>query len=150
MPALLYEIGCEELPSSAVYEAADQLPGLCAEHLDIEPDELYAGPRRLAVLVRELPAETPETWVQGPPVRVGEKAAEGCVGIRDFAVIRGRRVGRAERLGGRVRLVRIVEVDPREPLPRCGANPRAGARGDFIRGPLDAPKFKDYVTGARP
>jgi glycyl-tRNA synthetase beta chain len=77
MPALLYEIGCEELPSSAVYEAAAQLPGLCVEHLDAEPDELYAGPRRLAVLVCELAAETPETWVQGPPVRVGEKAAEG-------------------------------------------------------------------------
>ena len=77
MPALLYEIGCEELPSSAVYEAAEQLPGLCSEHLQAEPDELYAGPRRLAVLVLELAAETPEIWVQGPPVRVGEKAAEG-------------------------------------------------------------------------
>jgi glycyl-tRNA synthetase beta chain len=77
MPALLYEIGCEELPSSAVYEAAEQLPALCAEHLGAEPDELFAGPRRLAVLIRELAAETPESWVQGPPVRVGEQAAEG-------------------------------------------------------------------------
>lgn len=77
MPALLYEIGCEELPSAAVYEAAEQLPRLCLEHLSAGPDELYAGPRRLAVLVHELAAETPETWVQGPPVRVGEKAAEG-------------------------------------------------------------------------
>lgn len=77
MPSLLYEIGCEELPSSAVYEALGQLPGLCAQQLGAEPDELFAGPRRLAIVIHELAAETPERWVQGPPVRVGEKAAEG-------------------------------------------------------------------------
>lgn len=77
MPTLLYEIGCEELPSSAVYEAGDRLPGLCLEHLGAEPSELFLGPRRLAVLVRDLPAATDEQWLQGPPVRVGEKAADG-------------------------------------------------------------------------
>jgi glycyl-tRNA synthetase beta chain len=77
MPTLLYEIGCEELPSSAVYEALEQLTGLCAEHLGVEPDELYGGPRRLAVLLGDLPAETAEQWIPGPPVRVGEAAAEG-------------------------------------------------------------------------
>ena len=77
MPTLLYEIGCEELPSAAVYEAGRQLPDLVAEHLGVEPSELFLGPRRLAVLVRDLPAETPEEWVQGPPLKVGEKAAEG-------------------------------------------------------------------------
>ena len=77
MPTLLYEIGCEELPSSAVYEALEQLPALCREHLGTEPSELFGGPRRLAFLVEDLPSETPEEWIQGPPVRVGEKAAEG-------------------------------------------------------------------------
>ncbi len=77
MPTLLYEIGCEELPSAAVYEAVEQLPELCVEELGSAPSEVFAGPRRLAVLVRDLPAETPEAWIQGPPVRVGEKAAEG-------------------------------------------------------------------------
>ncbi len=77
MPTLLGEIGCEELPAGAVYEALEQLPELCREHLGVEPTELYGGPRRLAILVRELPAETPEEWVQGPPVRVGEQAAQG-------------------------------------------------------------------------
>jgi glycyl-tRNA synthetase beta chain len=77
MPSLLFEIGCEELPSTAVYEAREQLPALVREHLGAEPAELFLGPRRLAVLVRDLPAERPAEWVAGPPVKVGEKAAEG-------------------------------------------------------------------------
>ncbi len=77
MPTLLLEIGCEELPSSAVYEAGDQLPRLVRDHLGVDVAELFLGPRRLAVLVRDLPAETSEEWVKGPPVSVGEKAAEG-------------------------------------------------------------------------
>jgi glycyl-tRNA synthetase beta chain len=77
VPNLLFEIGCEELPSAAVHEAGRQLPGLVGEQLGAEPTELFLGPRRLAVLVRDLPAETEPEWIQGPPVRVGEKAAEG-------------------------------------------------------------------------
>jgi tetrameric-type glycyl-tRNA synthetase beta subunit len=77
MPTLVYEIGCEELPSAAVYEALDQLPALCREHLGSEPSELFGGPRRLAFVLTDLPVETAEQWIQGPPVRVGEKAAEG-------------------------------------------------------------------------
>jgi glycyl-tRNA synthetase beta chain len=77
MPTLLFEIGCEELPASAVREAGEQLPGLAREHLGVEPAELFLGPRRLALLVRDLPAQTPEQWIQGPPLGVGEKAAEG-------------------------------------------------------------------------
>lgn len=77
MTSLLVEIGTEELPSSAVDEAVDQLPELCAEHFGAEPDEVFAGPRRLAVLFRDLPAETPEEWIAGPPIRVGEQAAAG-------------------------------------------------------------------------
>src|SRR5262245_43717986 len=77
VPSLLLEIGCEELPSAAIYEAGRQLPGLVEEQLGAEPAELFLGPRRLAVLVRDLPAETQPEWIQGPPLRVGEKAAEG-------------------------------------------------------------------------
>jgi glycyl-tRNA synthetase beta chain len=77
MPTLLYEIGCEELPAAAVYEAERQLPELVREQLGAEPTELFLGPRRLTVLVRDLPDESPEVWVPGPPVRVGEQAAEG-------------------------------------------------------------------------
>jgi glycyl-tRNA synthetase beta chain len=77
VPSLLVEIGCEELPSAAVYEAGRQLPALALQHLGAEPDELFLGPRRLAFLVKDMPARTAPEWIQGPPVRVGEKAAEG-------------------------------------------------------------------------
>ena len=77
MPDLLFEIGCEELPATACHEAAEQLPALVREHVGAEPDELFIGPRRLAFLVRDLAAETPEQWLQGPPLRIGEQAAEG-------------------------------------------------------------------------
>ena len=48
MPKVLLEIGCEELPAWACAEGAAQLPDLCERHLGRRPDELYAGPRRLA------------------------------------------------------------------------------------------------------
>ena len=50
MPKLLLEIGCEELPASACRAAEAQLPPLCREHLEVEPDAVFIGPRRLAIL----------------------------------------------------------------------------------------------------
>lgn len=105
MPTLLLEIGCEELPSSAVYEAGGQLPGLVREHLGTDPSQLFLSPRRLAVLVPDLPAEVPEEWVKGPPVSVGEKAAEGFA--RKLGVPRDALVERDGTLGW---------VKPSEPL----------------------------------
>ena len=77
MASLLVEIGCEELPASACYEAEQQLPGLCREHLGREPAQLYIGPRRLAALVPGLPQETEPVWVKGPPEDLRERAAAG-------------------------------------------------------------------------
>ena len=93
MPTLLFEIGCEELPASACDEANVQLPELCRRLLDAAPSDLYLGPRRLAVLVPNLPATTPDEWVKGPPLSVayGEdgkptKAAEGFARKKGVAV----------------------------------------------------------------
>lgn len=77
MPALLFEIGCEELPARAVREAAEQLPRLAQEHLGVAPSRLYLGPRRLALVVDDLPDRTPDEWIKGPPVALRERAAEG-------------------------------------------------------------------------
>ncbi|HEX2044907.1 MAG TPA: glycine--tRNA ligase subunit beta [Gaiellaceae bacterium] len=77
MPSLLLEIGCEELPASACREAEGQLPALCERVLGRRPDELYVGPRRLAVLLRGLPERSPDEWVKGPPEHLRERAAEG-------------------------------------------------------------------------
>src|SRR4051794_26393418 len=77
MPSLLLEIGCEELPASACYEAQEQLPSLMREHLGVDPSRLFVGPRRLGFLVDELPERTPDEWAKGPPVALRERAAAG-------------------------------------------------------------------------
>jgi glycyl-tRNA synthetase beta chain len=77
MPTLLFEIGSEELPASAVAAGARQLPELVKAHLGVEPARVYAGPRRLAVRVEDLDERTPDEWAKGPPVALREKAAAG-------------------------------------------------------------------------
>jgi len=93
MPTLLFEIGCEELPASACDEANIRLPELCRRHLNAAPSDVYLGPRRLGVLVPNLPERTPDEWVKGPPLKVayGEngkatKAAEGFARKQGIAV----------------------------------------------------------------
>jgi glycyl-tRNA synthetase beta chain len=77
MPSLLFEIGSEELPASAVRAGAAQLPELAKQHLGVAPSQVFAGPRRLAILVEGLPERTPDEWIKGPPVDLRERAAAG-------------------------------------------------------------------------
>ena len=86
MPSLLLEIGCEELPAWACTEAAAQLPDLCERHLGAAPDEVYAGPRRLAVVLHDVVERTPDEWVKGPPEALAERAAEGFARRHGVAV----------------------------------------------------------------
>ena len=81
---LVFEIGCEELPALACREAAAQLPELTRRVLGAEPDHVYVGPRRLTVVVDELPARAADVDKRGPAERVAfdeegkpTKAAEG-------------------------------------------------------------------------
>ena len=74
MPSLLFEIGCEELPASACEEAEAQLR---AELAKLGEGSVFVGPRRLALLVNDLPEREPDEWVKGPPEHLREKAAEG-------------------------------------------------------------------------
>ena len=139
MPDLLVEIGCEELPAAAVYEAGEQLPRLAREHLGAEPDALYLGPRRLALLLRDVPAETPSEWVQGPPVKVGEKAAEGFA--RKLGVARADLLERDGVLGW---------LRPAEPLAavlpqRVDALLRAISFGKSMVWQADGPRFSRPV-----
>jgi glycyl-tRNA synthetase beta chain len=62
MPDILIEIGCEELPASACREAIAQVPELAAAAVAAQrlPDaeiEVMVGPRRIAALIRGVPAE---------------------------------------------------------------------------------------------
>ena len=77
MPELLFEIGCEELPAAACADAANELVPLAGDQLGVRPVEIYVGPRRLAFVLPDLPERTPDSWVQGPPEHLREKAAEG-------------------------------------------------------------------------
>ncbi len=77
MPTLLLEIGCEELPAWACREAEAQLPELCEEHLWIAPTKLFVGPRRLALLIENMPEEDIPQLVKGPPVKLRDQAAAG-------------------------------------------------------------------------
>ena len=75
MPSLLVEIGCEELPASACREAQAQLREQWLPELG--EGAVLVGPRRLAVLVPEVPEHEPDRWVQGPPEHLREQAAAG-------------------------------------------------------------------------
>ncbi len=77
MAPLLLEIGCEELPAGACREAEAQLPALGERELGAAPDRLFVGPRRLVLRFDDLPEQTPDEWVKGPPIDLREKAAAG-------------------------------------------------------------------------
>lgn len=76
MPTLLLEIGCEELPASACREAEAQLRERWLPALGGEGTVLV-GPRRLALVVADVPEREPDQWMKGPPEELREKAAEG-------------------------------------------------------------------------
>ena len=88
MPSLLFEIGCDELPGTACAEAEAQLRSDLAK---LGEGSVLVGPRRLVLLVDDLPEREPDEWVQGPPEQLREKAAEGFakkqgVGLDDLEV----------------------------------------------------------------
>jgi glycyl-tRNA synthetase beta chain len=77
MPSLLLEIGAEELPAAACYEAEAQLPELVRAHLGVAPSELFIGPRRIGFLADDLSERTEDEWVKGPPEKLRDRAAAG-------------------------------------------------------------------------
>jgi len=74
LPSLLFEIGCEELPASACVEAEAQLRSELAK---LGEGNVFVGPRRLALLVDDLPEREPDEWAKGPPEHLRDRAAEG-------------------------------------------------------------------------
>lgn len=88
---LLFELGCEELPSNAIYTAIQQLQvsvpkALKDARLEYGAVDVVATPRRIAVLVSELAESQPDATVRhkGPAAKAAfdadgnpTKAAEG-------------------------------------------------------------------------
>jgi glycyl-tRNA synthetase beta chain len=117
MPTLLFEIGCEELPAAACVEAEAQLPELCRHHLGADPSQLFVGPRRLAVLVRDLPERTADEVRRGPPERIAfdedgrpTKAAQGFA--RGIGLTADRLERRDGHVWGTVPGVALIDVLP--------------------------------------
>lgn len=96
MATFLMEVGTEELPADFVGDALEQwrsrIPKSLAEQaLTPEEIELYATPRRLAVLVRGLPLQQPdqEEEVKGPPLQAAFKDGKPTKAAEGFAQKQG-------------------------------------------------------------
>ncbi len=99
MATFLLEVGTEELPASFVAAALDQwrsqiAADLAAQQLTPQSVECLGTPRRLAVLIHDLPAHQPQQveLVKGPPAQAAfqdgkpTKAAEGFAKKQGVAV----------------------------------------------------------------
>jgi glycyl-tRNA synthetase beta chain len=113
LSTLLFEIGCEELPASACYEAERQLPELVRRHVGPGGElQVFIGPRRIAFALGDLPEREPERVERkrGPSEAIAldddgrpTKAAEG------FAHANGLNADQLERADGFLWAVRRIE-----------------------------------------
>ena len=92
MANFLLEVGTEELPadfvSSAIAQWQSKIPlSLTEEFLEPSAIEYYGTPRRLAVLIRDLPSQQAdrEEEVKGPPVRAAFKDGQPTKAAEGFA-----------------------------------------------------------------
>jgi glycyl-tRNA synthetase beta chain len=92
MPTFLLEVGTEELPADFVDSAIEQwqarIPkSLEEQFLTAEAIEIYGTPRRLAVLIKGLPAQQPnrEEEVKGPPASAAFKDGKPTQAAAGFA-----------------------------------------------------------------
>ncbi|MGH6719097.1 MAG: glycine--tRNA ligase subunit beta [Alphaproteobacteria bacterium] len=94
MPELLVELLSEEIPASLQARAAEDLKRIVlhrlAEHgLGHDSAQAFATPRRLALVVRGVPASQPDRKVpfKGPRVGAPDKAIQGFLKARGIASI---------------------------------------------------------------
>ncbi|MEL6440963.1 MAG: glycine--tRNA ligase subunit beta [Cyanobacteria bacterium J06621_8] len=92
MADFLLEVGTEELPadfvSSAIAQWQAKIPqSLSSEFLEPATVEYYGTPRRLAVLIRDLPMQQADRQeeVKGPPVRAAFKDGQPTKAAEGFA-----------------------------------------------------------------
>lgn len=92
MANFLLEVGTEELPanfvSSAIAQWQTKIPSsLSSEFLEPAKIEYYATPRRLAVLIRDIPPQQSDRSeeVKGPPVRAAFKDGQPTKAAEGFA-----------------------------------------------------------------
>jgi len=88
----LFELGCEELPPTLLKTLSEALgasieEGLEKAGLPFSSLEVYATPRRLAVLIKELAKEQPDQAIErkGPAVKAAYKDGEPTKALQGFA-----------------------------------------------------------------
>jgi glycyl-tRNA synthetase beta chain len=96
MPSFLLEVGTEELPASFLSGAIEQwkarIPqALTDNSLTSHGVEIYGTPRRLAILIRDLPTQQPdrEEEVKGPPAQNAFKDGQPTPAASGFAKKQG-------------------------------------------------------------
>lgn len=89
---LLIELGCEELPPSLLKPLTDALltsltEGLTSAGVPFKGAEVYATPRRLAVLVKQLDSHQPDQAIErrGPAVAAAYKDGVATKALEGFA-----------------------------------------------------------------
>lgn len=103
MPAFLLEVGTEELPasflSSAIAQWKSRIPQTLAENnLSYDAVEVYGTPRRLAVLIKNLPSQQSDRQeeVKGPPAQAAFKDGNPTPAAQGFAKKQGVEVSALE------------------------------------------------------
>lgn len=101
----LFELGCEELPPTLLNTLAEALQTSTQEGLEkagipFSGLEVYATPRRLALIVRELASEQPDQAIErkGPAVKAAYKDGEPTKALQGFARSCGVEVNQLETL----------------------------------------------------
>lgn len=96
MPDFLLEVGTEELPAdfvaSAIAQLQQKIPMALADHvLTGAGVQVYGTPRRLAVLLENLPAQQPDRQeeIKGPPAQAAYKDGEPTPAALGFAKKQG-------------------------------------------------------------
>ncbi len=103
MPTYLLEIGTEELPASFVDSAIEQwrekIPSsLKQEYLTPEDIQIYATPRRLAVIIKGIPQKQSDRTevIKGPPADIAYKDGKPTKALEGFARKQGVELDRIE------------------------------------------------------
>ncbi|NMG07901.1 glycine--tRNA ligase subunit beta [Brasilonema sp. UFV-L1] len=96
MPSFLLEVGTEELPasflSSAVLQWKSRIPQTLQENnLTYDAVEVYGTPRRLAVLIKNLPSQGSDRSleIKGPPAQAAFKDGKPTPAAQGFAKKQG-------------------------------------------------------------
>ncbi|QHG67746.1 glycine--tRNA ligase subunit beta [Pseudomonas putida] len=148
----LVELGTEELPPKALASLGDAFlagieKGLQAAGLNYTGKQVYAAPRRLAVLIRQLDVQQPDRSINidGPPIQAAFKDGEPTQAALGFAKKCGVELSEIDQSGAKLRfsqhipgkatasLLPTIVEDSLNDLPIPKRMRWAASREEFVR-----------------